>query len=141
MNQHFFNIRNIAKQLFLGGLIIFFALPVFAKNKQKSVEPANANQPALQIVTSDELSMVLSVQYDTEIPVKFDVIIKDEAGNLLYRKSYKSSKFLKQFKLVNETGGDNAPVSVAIQLEGGLQFNYTVNNIVDVVKEVHINKV
>jgi hypothetical protein len=141
MNQHFFNIRNIAKQLFLGGLIIFLALPVFAKNKQRIVEPISAGQPALQVVTSDESSMILSVQYETELPVKFDVIIKDEAGNTLYRKSYESSKFLKQFKLVNETGGNNAPVSVAIQLAGGMQFNYTVHNIVDVVKEVHINKV
>ncbi|CAN5799462.1 hypothetical protein BH10BAC3_BH10BAC3_17960 [soil metagenome] len=141
MNQHFFNIRNITKQLFLGGLIIFLALPVFTKNKQKNVEPVSTNQPALQVVTSDESSTLLSLQYETEVPVKFDVIIRDEAGNLLYRKSYESSRFLKQFKLVNETGGNNAPVSVAIQLAGGIQFNYTVNSMVAVVKEVHINKV
>ena len=141
MNQHFFNIKNIAKQFFLGGLIIFFTLPAFAKNKQKSVEPVSTTQPALQVVVSDESSMLLSVQYETEGPVRFEVIIRDEAGNLLFSKSYESSKFLKQFKLVNETGGNNVPVSVSIQLAGGIQFNYTVNSMVAVVKEVHINKV
>jgi len=139
MNQHFFKISNIAKSLFLSGLMVILSLSVFAKNKKQDLQAAST-QPNVQAIATSESSTLVSVQFDTENPVKFDVIIRDESGNLLYRKNYESSNFSKQFQLVNETGDNSTAVSFSIQVAGGQEFHFTVNSTVDVVKEIAISK-
>ena len=140
MHQHFFSIKNIVKQLFVAGLIALVSLPVFANKNKQPIEAVMQAQPELKVIKSDDTGTLLDVKFDTETPVKFDIVIRDEAGNLIYRKNYESSKFSKQFKLVNEPGLNSGNLSVAIYLAGGKQFNYSVYNTVEVVKEVQVAK-
>ena len=140
MNQHFFSIKNLVRQLFAVGLIALISLPVFATKNKQPIEAEKYGQPTLQIVQSDESSSLLNVQFDTEIPVKYDLIIRDEAGNQVYRKSYETSKISRQFKLVSEPDSNSSKLSVAIQMADGKQFNYAVSNTVNVVKAILVTK-
>ena len=140
MNQHFFSIKNVVKQLFIAGLIAFVSLPVFANKYKQRVEAANNARPTVQVSKADESTTILNVQFDTNTTLKYDIIIRDEAGNLIYRKTYQTSTAARQFKLVEEPESSDSNVSVAIQLADGKQFNYLINNTIDVVKDTRVSR-
>jgi hypothetical protein len=140
MNQHFFSIKNVVKQLFIAGLIAFVSLPVFANKYKQRVEAENYPRPTIQVSKADESTTILMVQFDTNTPAKYDIIIRDEAGNLIYRKTYQTSTAARQFKLVEEPESSGSNLSVEIQLADGKQFNYLINNTIDVVKDTRVSR-
>lgn len=140
MKQQFFRLNNIVKAFFISGLLLQATIPVFAKENKKEVAAAITTQPNVQYLGSDNTSSRFAVQFNTSTPVTFDVIIKDASGYELYRNKFEASKFNKVFQLVNENG-DNADLSFFIHVAGGKDYEFTVNNTVDYVKEIQISKI
>lgn len=133
-------LSRLIKGMILAGIMVSGTLPVLA-NKNKAASSAGNAEPAVQYIRSDEAGTLLAVQFGNEHQSKFSVILRDEAGNTLYRKNYEAGIFSKTFKLVNESGENEGNVSVIISVDGGSEYVYTVNTSVNVTRDVQVNKI
>ena len=139
MNYHFFNIQHLVKQLSIAGLLIVLSVPVFANKYNEPSTAVIQPQPALQVLNSTEGSTLISVQFNTATPLKFEVVIRDENRELLYHKQYESANFSKQFQL---KGLDVAAseLYITILLADGKEYNYTVSKKLELVTEITVIK-
>ncbi|MES2647726.1 MAG: hypothetical protein V4717_12665 [Bacteroidota bacterium] len=139
MNYHFFNIQHLVKQLSIAGFFIVLSVPVFAKTINQPLKAVTQAQPNLQVLNSNENSTLLSLQFNTEIPVKFEVVIRDENRDLLYRKQYETSNFSKQFQL-KDLDASASVLYLSVVLADGKEYNYTVSNTIETVREIAVIK-
>jgi hypothetical protein len=136
MKQQYFSIKS----LFISGLFVFASLSVLANNKHKASIPAFQIYPTVQYVGSENSGNLFSVQFDSDSLVKFDVIIKDGQGNVLYWKNFEASKFSKVFKLVNESTDTVEDLAFTIRVTDGAEYKFTATSTTNIERNVLISK-
>ena len=137
MIKKYLNIKRLAKGIVLAGIIFLTTTPLFA-NKFSTASKTSA--PAVQLISSGEQGTMLSVQFNNDSLVNFTVIIKDEAGNLLYRKGFETENFSKTFQLVNESLDYVGKLTLTVAVEGGSNYSYDVNTNYEVTRKIEIIK-
>ena len=98
MKQYFFKIRTVIFSLVITGAMATVAVPVLA-NKEVT-QPALNNQPAVEFVGTDISSSTFHVTFNAEKQVKFELNVRDEDGDVLFRNTYETEKFSKYIKCI-----------------------------------------
>ncbi len=98
---------NFAKSLstVAAALLLTFAT---ANTYAAPVKSTNVSNPAEELVSvnyvgSTENSFVFHVTYDNKSGEKFYLIVKNDAGEVVYEQSYKDSKFAKTIHIPKES--------------------------------------
>lgn len=136
MIKHNLRLNSLVKAIVLAGIILTTTQPVLANKKAIPNTPS----PAVEFVSSGETGTVITVQYNNEQKQKFTLLIRDEAGNTVYRKEYDTENFAKTFQLVNESDEANSKFSLVIVNNDGTDFNFDINTSFSLVKKVEVNK-
>ena len=142
MNKHSYKIRTILVGLLATVVTIGISVPATANNKTKIENAVKSIQPTVTFLGTENNQSLFSVALDNEEPVKFELSIKDAAGETIYKQAYEASKFVKVFKMVNEGTTEN-PVGLSFHIQfkpSGVQNNFEVSSTTEVVNEVAITK-
>jgi hypothetical protein len=110
--------------------------PVLANKKVSPNTPA----PVVEFISSGDTGTILSVQFKNELKQKFTLMIRDEAGNSIYRKEFDSVNFAKTFQLVNDNNDNNSDLTMVIITDDGSDFSFNINTSFEVVKKVEVSK-
>lgn len=129
-------LSSLVKAIVLAGIIITNTQPVLANKTAISNTPA----PVVEFISSGDTGTILSVQYKNELKQKFTLLIRDEAGNTVYRKEYNAENFAKTFQLVNENSENNPNLTMIIEVDGGSDFRFNINTSFEEVKKVEVSK-
>jgi len=142
MKKHFFKIRSIAVGLLATFVTLTISVPALANRKIQADSIAQAIQPSVTFLRSEDNSPLFTISLENETPVKFELIIKDATGEEIFKEIYETAKFLKVFKLVDENvTGDPLGLSFQVQvLPNGVKHNFEVSGTTEYVKEVEITK-
>lgn len=98
---------------------IIGTLSVSAKTvNTKEANGTNANTPVVSYLGSTEKGIVFNVNYANPQSSKFSVVVRNAAGDELYRETYKSKDFNKNFVL-NIPSEDINNAAVTFELVGG----------------------
>ena len=142
MKKISFKIRTILVGLLATVVTIGIAVPAVANKKSQAAISQTNSQATVTYLGSENNASLFSVALNNSAPVKFTVIIRDAAGDIIYNQTFESSQFAKTFKLVNEGAyADPAGLSFHIQVKSsGEQHNFEVSTETEEVKEVEIVK-
>ena len=140
MKQYFFKIRTVIFSLVITGAMATVAvLPVLA-NKEVT-QPALNNQPAVEFVGTDVSSSTFHVTFNAEKQVKFELNVRDEDGDVLFRNTYETEKFSKYIKLMNDGGETGSKLYFTIRvLPNGKVHTFDVSSNVKLVNDVIVTK-
>jgi hypothetical protein len=130
------SLSSLVKAIVLAGIIITTTLPAMANKKAISNTPA----PVVEYISSDETGTILSVEYKNELKQKFTILIRDEAGNTVYRKEYDGENFSKTFQLVSDNGENNTNLTMMVMVNGGNNYSFNINTSFDVITKVEVTK-
>ena len=115
------------------------AVPVLA-NKEVT-QPALNNQPAVEFVGTDISSSTFHVTFNAEKQVKFELNVRDEDGDVLFRNTYETEKFSKYIKLMNDGGETGSKLYFTIRvLPNGKVHTFDVSSNVKLVNDVIVTK-
>ncbi len=89
-----------SRMVILTALVSSLSLSGFAANKENEKETANA----VQYVGSNEKGVVFNVKYDNATASPFNLIIKNEYGEVVYQQQYNDKNFDKKVVLSKEPG-------------------------------------
>lgn len=136
-------IKNIAKKFFLGSIltsVIFLSAQskTFAANNfgDSTIKENLVGNVSVKYIGNSEDGLFFNVKYNNEKGKYFDVVVKDESGDILYEGSFNDKYFDKKFLLPKDH--DVASLSIAV-IAGKNDFvqNYNVtvksNSYTDVV--------
>ena len=142
MKKNSFKIRTILVGLLATFATVSISVPAMANRKSQPASPVHTIQPTVKFLGSENNSSLFSVAFNNDAPVKFDVIIQDADGEVIFNQTFESSKFAKTFKLVNEnTDANPEGLSFHIQVKPtGEQHSFEVSNETELVTEVEIVK-
>jgi hypothetical protein len=80
---------------------LVFSLASFANEGAKKTGPKD-DQVSVQYVGSNENQVVFHVEYENPTAEKFWLIIKNDAGDVVYRKQFSDAHFSKSIYVVKE---------------------------------------
>jgi hypothetical protein len=142
MKKQLFNIRRIFIGLALSGMMVAISSTSFASGKKEAVKPTVNIQPAIEYIGENGAETLLHVSFETEAAVKFELVVTDAGGDVLYSNEFETAKFSKYLKLVNEGNGDATAVSVSIRtLPNGTVHSFGVSSEEKTVKSVSVTKI
>ncbi|MES2647724.1 MAG: hypothetical protein V4717_12655 [Bacteroidota bacterium] len=142
MKKRSYKIRTILVGLVATIVSIGITVPAFANQKNKNAASLSTIQPAVTFLGSENNNALFSVALVNEAPVKFELLIEDASGEVIFKQDYEASKFSKVFKLVNEDlGGSPSGLSFKILVKPtGVIHNFEVNSTFQTINEVAITK-
>ena len=135
MIKQYLSLNSLAKGIVMAGIMFITTSPILA-NKSNTFSKTSA--PEIEVLSTGDTGTFLSVKFDNDNKVNFTVIIKDEAGNSIYRKTFEN--FSKTFQLVNDNTDNAGKLTLTIAVEGGTSYSYNVNTSFEVSKKIEIVK-
>jgi hypothetical protein len=133
MKRNFFNIRNAAMVLAVSALTTI-SFNSFAGKPEADL---NAN---VTYVSADEAGTTFLVAVDAAAPAKFQLTVKDKAGEILFSRVFESAGFNKNFKLNNEELGLGEITFSVKNLDNGAVSNFKVSTEEKTVNEIQVVK-
>jgi hypothetical protein len=133
-------LNRLVKALVLAGVLVSSTLSVSANNNNKLEAAVAAIQPSVQHISADDAATTLLVQFENKNRATFTIIIRDEAGNTLYRNDFNDAAFSKTFRVLNDASGIAQNLFVTVSPQTGKDIVYSVNNTVAMVKSVQVIK-
>jgi len=139
-------VNNIAKKLFLGSIltaVIFLS----AQNKaiatgtynDSTIKENMAGKVLVKYIGNSEDGLFFNVKYSNETGKYFDVVIKDESGEILYEGNFNDKNFDKKFLLPK----DHDVSALSIAVNAGKNYfvqSYSVITKTNSSKEVVVSK-
>jgi parvulin-like peptidyl-prolyl isomerase len=117
-----------------------FSAPAFANKKQDAVNAPAANVPEVAFVGNDANSSTFYVSFKNGGKVKFELMVRDVNGDVLYRNDLETENSSTYFKLLNQDyGNDKHEISIRV-LPDGKVHTFEVNSNVKTVKNVIVVK-
>lgn len=139
MKKHFLNLRNIVSVLAITALT-FTATASFATRHYFEIKVDTKVDPSVTYVSSNDYSSTFLVNVNADDVFKFQLLVKDKAGVVLFSRNFNTAKLSKTFTISNEELGAG-PVTFTIKnLETGDNTSFKVNSEVKVNNEVHVTK-
>jgi hypothetical protein len=129
-------LNSLVKAIVLAGIIATTTLPVMANKNAITNTPA----PVVEFISTGDTGTILSVAFNNEQKQKFTLLIRDEAGNTVYRKEYDAENFAKTFQLVNDIEENNSSFTLSVMVDGGSDYSFKISNSSDLTKKVEVNK-
>lgn len=102
MNKQVLNFRKAMLVAALVSAVTFSATASPANGKDAKNEKSAQNN--VQYVGTTDAGIVFNVKYDNADAAKFDLIIKNEYGDIVYQQAYNDTNFDKKVVLVKEPG-------------------------------------
>ena len=117
-----------------------FSAPAFANKKQDAVNATVANEPVVAFVGNDANSSTFHVSFKNGGRVKFELLVRDVNGDVLYRNNLETENSSTYFKLLNQDyGTDRHELSIRVLPEGKVH-TFEVSSNVKTVKNVIVVK-
>ncbi|BAV05652.1 hypothetical protein [Filimonas lacunae] len=120
-------------------LVSLVAVPNSSKantNKEKETTTVSEKQVTIQYTGYNENSVVFRVSFDNPTAQKFSLIIKNEAGDILYQGQYNEANFTKAVHLLKEADEMNPTFVIRVgnqRIERSFKVNSTSSSSEDVV--------
>ena len=134
---------KIAAGIVLSSFLVFSTTTVSAKSNKKQAESNINISPVVKFAGTDsDGAALITVSFESPIPVKFEVSMTDANGNEFFSRDFESARFLKTFKLVNMADGfGNMDLTLSIRIaDTGKAHEFKVNSSVEQVSSVSISK-
>lgn len=134
-------INTIAKKLFVASLLtasLFFSAQTFAARNfgDSTIKENLAGKVSVKYIGNSEDGIFFNVKYNNEKGKYFDVVIKDESGEILYSGNFNDKSFDKKFLLPKDHEVSSLSIAVIAGKNDFVQnYNVTVksNTYTDVV--------
>jgi hypothetical protein len=140
MKHTFFKIRSLVTGLALSATLVLVSLSSSANSNKKQLDPSLNIQPTVEWAGSDATSSLFAISFETGVPVKFEVSMRDADGNVFYSREFESGKFSRYFKLVSETEEISGFTITIRLLPNGETHSFNVSNSVETVSAIAITK-
>jgi hypothetical protein len=129
MNTNSLSAR-IAKVLSIVAVAVVFLSPLtsLANGGDKKIN-LNDEQVSVQYVGNNNDYVVFRVQFENPTAEKFSLIIKNDAGDVIYRKQFSDAHFAKSVSLQKE-GVDMHPTFVIRNANGEISRQFAVSSVV-----------
>jgi ATP-dependent protease HslVU (ClpYQ) peptidase subunit len=123
-----FNLKKSASVLAAAALLSFGSANVQAAPSiiEKIISPAE-NQVNINFVGSTDNSMVFHVKFENKTGEKFYLIVKNDAGEIVYQNSYTDSLFERNVRILDESS-DIHPTFVIRTASGQVERKFSVAN-------------
>jgi hypothetical protein len=92
----------------------------------KEITRSSEEQVTVQYIGKEENSFLFQVKFDNVSNQRFSVIVKNEAGTVIYHEQFTDAHFSKSFRLVNE-GGEMRPTFVVRSGKQQVERSFEVN--------------
>lgn len=140
MKKHFFKLRNITAILTLTGFMLTTANTSFANKNVLEILSSEPVQSSVKYISSDENSSAYQVKFDAAAPVKFQLVIKDKVGMVLFSQLFEAASFSKTFKVMEDERNNSGLTFSITTLPDGKVSNFKVSSEEKTVTEVTVNK-
>ena len=131
-----FNLKKSVSVLAAAALLSFGSAQVQAAPSviEKIISPSE-NQVSINFVGATENSMVFHLKFENKTGERFTLIVKNDAGEIVYQNSYTDSLFERNIRILNEAS-DIHPTFVIRTASGQVERKFSVANIVSEKLEV-----
>lgn len=121
-----FNLKKSASVLAAAALLSFGSANVQAAPSviEKIISPTE-NQVSINFVGATENSMVFHLKFENKTGEKFTLIVKNDAGEIVYQNSYTDSLFERNIRILNEAS-DIHPTFVIRTASGQVERKFSV---------------
>jgi ATP-dependent protease HslVU (ClpYQ) peptidase subunit len=121
-----FNLKKSASVLAAAALLSFGSAKVQAAPSviEKIISPTE-NQVSINFVGATENSMVFHLKFENKTGEKFTLIVKNDAGEIVYQNSYTDSLFERNIRILNEAS-DIHPTFVIRTASGQVERKFSV---------------
>jgi len=112
----------------------------FAATSGSNIEILSDEKTSVQFMGSTTDALIFRVQIRNDKSQNFTLSIQNEAGDVLFSRSFNDSNFLKQFKVLNgETDNEKYYFTIKSK-DSELQETYVVSAVIRTIANVEINK-
>ncbi len=122
---------GLKRAVILAGLVGTLSFSGFAANREDTKEAT-----AVHYVGTTEKGIVFNVKYDNADAAKFDLIIKNEYGDVIYQQQFNDKNFDKKVLLTKEPGDARLTFiikSVSDNIRQSFDISTTTRTVQDVV--------
>lgn len=134
------NVRSaVAKFAFTALVIAVMAVGAQAAEKNEKETLVSAKQVSVQYAGYNDNSVVFRVKFDNPSAQKFSLIIKNEAGDVLFQGRYSDTSFSKAVHILKEEAEMNPTFIIRVGNQK-IEQTFSVTSNTDVVQEVVVTK-
>ncbi|GGH74677.1 hypothetical protein HNQ91_004754 [Filimonas zeae] len=135
------NVRSaVAKFSFTALVIAVMAVSAQAAEKNEKKETlVSAKQVSVQYAGYNDNSVVFRVKFDNPTAQKFSLIIKNDAGDVLFQGRYNDSTFNKAIHILKEESEMNPTFIIRVGNQK-IEQTFSVTSNTDVVQDVVVTK-
>ena len=112
----------------------------FAATTGSSIEILSDEKTSVQFMGSTTDALIFRVQIRNDKSQNFTLSIQNEAGDVLFSRSFSDSNFLKQFKVLNGDTDNEKYYFTIKSKDSDLQETYVVSAVIRTIANVEINK-
>lgn len=133
------NTKSLFTVAFATVALVFSATASKANGKEKKAETSVEKQVSVEYTNVEDNNVVFRVQFENPTAQKFSFIVKDDAGDIIYKGQFSDVHFNKTVKLVKE---DNEIHPRFIIRTGNQEIEkaFVVNSNTKVVEDVVVTK-
>ncbi|MGI8950647.1 MAG: hypothetical protein ACR2FN_03575 [Chitinophagaceae bacterium] len=138
MKQTF--VKIVSKKLIvMAGIMATFTFASFNQAKAGSIIKADPSQPSIQYVGTTDSGILFNVKFDNTTGSKFDLIIQNDDGIVLYEHQYNDKNFNQNIVLIKEPG--DAKLSFIVKgASTNLKESFNISTISKVIEDVTVTK-
>jgi len=112
----------------------------FAATSGSNIEILSDEKTSVQFMGSTTDALIFRVQIRNDKSQNFTLSIQNEAGDVLFSRSFSDSNFLKQFKVLNGDTDNEKYYFTIKSKDSDLQETYVVSAVIRTIANVEINK-
>ena len=125
MKKNLFVIRKMIIGFTLVAAFIITSTPAFSKSNTPAAATSSITQPSVKYIGADNNGTFFQVKFDNEVPVKFELTVSDDNGNVLYNEDFLAASFSQYIKLLGESS-TNIKLNFCILTADGTKYEFSV---------------
>jgi len=119
----------------LSGLVGVLTLSSFKPANNENTNNTNSTQSAIKYVGTNDAGIIFNVKYENADSSKFDLVIRNQYGDVVFQQQYSETNFDKKIVLVKEPGDAVLTFMIKSPKES-YQQTYQINTTTRVVEDV-----
>ena len=135
-----FVVRKSVAVLLVSGFLVMASVPALARTKKQTATPALSVQPSVEFINSDNGSSTFNIFFESPKAVKFELVIRDNNGDVLYSNEFEAAKFNKFVKFVHSEGEDVLASFTIRETVTGAEQTFEAGSTTKLVKNVTVIK-
>src|SRR4051794_26276783 len=136
MKKQVLNFRKAMLVAALASAVSFSAMAAPATSKNGKSDKSAQNY--IQYVGTTDENIVFNVKYDNADAAKFDLIIKNENGDIVYQQTFNDKNFDKKVMLVKEPG--DARLTFIIKGADTYKQSFDISTVTRTVEDIVVKK-